>query len=463
MNLPLKGESGSNRLASGMAVSKALGLFAKLYPGEAPTALLLTLNIYLIFMSYYLIKPVREALILAGKGAEIKSYLSAATAVSLIFVVKAFSSIASHVSRQRLITWVTLFFISNLVLFYFLSVAGVDLGTMGVIFYVWIGIFNLLVPAQFWGFANDIYSAEEGKRLFPLVAIGATFGSFSGSAIFGWLVKPIGLYQMMLVSGAILLVCILLTRITHLRELRKALRPESQMMCNEKDSGKELEKPLKKGGGFKLVFKRRYLIYIAFFVLILNYVNTNGEYILGKYITREAPKIVETGQSGGLNVEEYIGKFYSGFFKYVNFLALIIQLFVVSRVFKWIGVRGALFVLPFIALGGYAFVAAGISLLIVKWVKIFENGTDYSLMNTTRHALFLITSREEKYKAKAAIDTFFQRAGDLLSGLIVFLGTTYFAFNVSKFASFNVVLIFIWIVLGILIVRQHKLLYKSAC
>jgi AAA family ATP:ADP antiporter len=114
---------------------------------------------------------------------------------------------------------------------------------------------------------------------------------------------------------------------------------------------------LKKGGGFQLVFKKKYLFAIALFVLLLNFINTNGEFILGNYIEIEAPKIVETGNSGGLNVEEYIGKFYAEFFKYVNLLTLLIQLFLVSRIFKWIGVRGAIFVLPLMALGGYSFIA----------------------------------------------------------------------------------------------------------
>ena len=94
--------------------------------------------------------------------------------------------------------------------------------------------------------------------------------------------------------------------------------------------------------------------------------------------------------------------------------------------------------------------------MLVHWVKVAENGTDYSLMNTTRHALFLITSREEKYKAKAAVDTFFHRAGDVLSALIVFLGTTYLAFNTERFAGLNIVLIIIMLFMCFLIMKEHK-------
>lgn len=431
---------------------RVLGLFTVIRPGEAGTALLLMLNVFLLLTAYYIIKPVREALILAGKGAEWKSYLSAAIAVLLVLVVKVFSSISSRFPRQKLISWVTLFFISNLVIFYIISVIGVGLGTVGVIFFVWVGIFNVLVVAQFWGFANDIFTAEAGKRLFPLVAFGATFGAFAGSQISEWLVRPIGKYQMLLVAGGVLGLCIVLTLIIHNREMkREGARAD--------DSGgrgsKEKEQPLEKGGGFQLLFKKRYLLYIALVVLLLNFVNTNGEYILGKFVSRTAAEAVRTGTAGGLDVSDFITKFYASFYKYMNLAAMIIQLFLVSRIFKWVGVRMALLFLPFIALGGYFLIALGASLMLVHWVKVAENSTDYSLMNTTRHSLFLITTREEKYKAKAAIDTFFHRAGDVFSALVVFLGTFY-ALRLEGFAALNIGLTIVMIVICFLIMKEHR-------
>jgi len=441
---------------SGGIIYALLRLFTTVYPGEALTALLLMLNVYLLLAAYYIIKPVREGLILAGKGAEWKSYLSAAIAVLLVFVVKIFSGISSKFPRQKLITWVTLFFISNLVIFYLISLGGIELGTMGIIFFIWVGIFNVMVVAQFWGFANDIYTEEAGKRLFPLVAFGATFGAFSGSNIAQWLVLPIGLYQMMLVAGGILGICILLTWIIHIREIKRADYAAAKAREEGKTSKEEKEKPLEKGGGFQLLFKKRYLLYIALLVLLLNFINTNGEYILGDYVERTGKEAVEMGTAGGLSLEEFIGKFYASFMKYFNLVALFIQLFLVSRIFKWFGVRIALLFLPFIALGGYFLIALGASLMLVHWVKVAENGTDYSLMNTTRHALFLITSREEKYKAKVATDTFFHRAGDVLSALLVFIGTTYLALKTEGFATFNLVLVAVMLFFCYLIIKQHK-------
>ncbi|MCJ7581163.1 MAG: translocase [Candidatus Aminicenantes bacterium] len=431
-------------------IYKLLKIFTDIKPGEALTSFLLMFNIFLLLTAYYIIKPVREALIIGEWSPEVKSYLSAAIAVLLVFVVKAFSSMASRVPRQILITYVTLFFISNLVLFYILSVSNLSSKAMGIIFFLWMGVFNVMVIAQFWAFANDMYTLEEGKRLFPLIAFGATFGGFMGSKLSGWIVGSMGLYQTMLVAGAFLSVCILLTFIIHKREIeRKELLLETLRAEAE-------QKPLEKGGGFKLLFQNKYLLYIAVFVLLLNFVNTNGEWVLGRVANLSAANALSSGTASGLTENQLIAQFYANFNSVMSIISMVVQLFLVSRIFKWFGVRFAIFVLPLISLGGYSLIGLGAALSVVTYVKAAENGTDYSLMNTTRHALFLITSREEKYKAKAAIDTFFHRAGDVLSGTLVLIGTTYFALNIQKAAVFNIFVVILWIFIGVLIAREHK-------
>jgi len=327
---------------------------------------------------------------------------------------------------------------------------------MGIIFFIWVGIFNLMVIAQFWGFANDLYTEEEGKRLFPLVAFGATFGGFVGGKITERLVVPLGTFQLLLVAGGILGICILFTWIIHRREIKRIEDKAVKATQEEKLSKEEQEKPLEKGGAFRLVFKNRYLLYIAFFVLLLNFVNTNGVFMLDTVAENAATKAVETGTAGGLDKGQFLTIFFAGFYNIMNLFAMFVQLIVVSRIFKWFGVRVAIFFLPALALGGYFFITLGAFLVLIKWVKALENGMDYSLMNTTRTSLYLITSRQEKYKAQAVTRTFFHRSGDVLSGLLVFLGTTYLAFNVENFATVNVILVLIWIILGIMIFRMHK-------
>jgi AAA family ATP:ADP antiporter len=125
------------------------------------------------------------------------------------------------------------------------------------------------------------------------------------------------------------------------------------------------------------------------------------------------------------------------------------------------GVRGALFILPLIALSGYTAVLFVPLLLVLQWTKIFENATDYSIQNTTRHALFLPTSREAKYNAKQAIDAFFVRTGDLLQAAVVFAGTEILALTIRSFALVNVVLVGVWLVLAVGIAREHRKLVGS--
>lgn len=434
---------------------KLLRVFTVIQPGEGITAFLLMFNGFILFLAYYIIKPLRDALVMTEFSAEIKAYLSAAIAISLVFVVKLFSMIASRFPRQKLISWVTLFFISNLGIFYALHLSGVGPGVMGIIFYIWAGVFNVIVVAQFWGFANDLYSEEEGKRLFPIIAFGATFGGFVGGMITRVLSGTLGAFQLMLVSGGFLGLCILLTWIIHNREVKRSESKKFEI-SQEVPIHEEQEKPLGKEGAFRLVFKSHYLLYIAFFVLLLNFVNTNGIYILDTVANSAAKKALEMGAAEGLSREQFFTSFFAGFYNIQNLFGMFVQLFIVSRVFKWFGVRVAIFILPALALGGYFFVSFGAALLLIKWVKALENGLDYTLMNTTRASLFLITTREEKYKAQAVTKSFFHRSGDVLSAALILVGSAFLSFKIENFAMANFVLVIIWIFLGILIAKEHK-------
>jgi AAA family ATP:ADP antiporter len=420
-------------------------------PGEGAKAFLLGLNIFVLLFAYYILKPIREALILTGQDARTKSYLGALQAVLIIFVIKAFSRLASKVPRHLLITWVTLFFISNLVLFYALHLAGLSKGAMSIAFFLWVGIFNLMVVAQFWGFANDLYGEASGKRLFPLIALGGNLGAFLGGKLAKRLFAPLGSFNMMLVVAALLGVCIALAVAIHRREVRRdpACDGPGGAPC-------EAERPLKPGGGFQLIFRKRYLLYIALLIAVYNFVNANGEYMFSALQTRTAERAIAAGTAGGLSLEAYIGRAFADYQSLAALLTILIQLFLVSRIFRWVGVGGALLVLPIFVLGGYGYTALGASLVVLKWIKAAENGTDYSLMNTTKAALFLRTSREEKYKAKAAIDTFFFRGGDALSAAAVFVGTTWLAMKLEGLAVVNLAAIVVWIVLAVLIARECK-------
>ena len=432
-------------------VEKLLKIFADVRPGEGTSAVLLTFNVFLLLLAYYLLKTVREPLILTGGGAEVKTYASAAQSMILLGWVPAYGALAARVSRIRLITYVTFFFVACLLAFY--AGALLKVPYLGVAFYIWVGIFNYSIIAQFWGFAADLYSNEQGKRLFAIVGIGSSAGAVAGS----YVVRPMlhvlgkgGLYTMMPIAAALLVACVGITRIVDRVDI-PAGGPEDAAAAPKK------EEPMSKVGGFTLVARDKYLLLIGALTLILNCVNTTGEYVLSRTLLAEADAL-HLDKEGA---EQFIGEFTSGYFSWVNVVAVTMQLFVVSRVFKYAGLRVALLIMPLVSLSGYAMLTVAPVLAIIRVAKIAENSLDYSLQNTTRQALFLPTSREAKYKAKAAIDTFLVRAGDVLSAGLVFVGTT-IALSTKQFALTNVLLVGSWLVVAVTLGKLYQSRVASA-
>ena len=422
---------------------RALALVSDVRPGEAAGALLLAANVFALLAFYYILKTVRESLILSEGGAEVKSYAAAGQALMLLAFVPAYGALASRVNRVTLITGVSVFFAAHLVIFYLLGAAGVQIG---IAFFLWMGVFAVVMPAQFWAFANDVYDSERGKRLFPIVGVGSALGAWGGAALASALFSSVGPYPLMLIAAVGLVATVLLTRVIDRRERR---------LRDGVTNTRVDEPPMGKAGGFQLVFSQRYLLLIALMVLVINIVNTVGEYILGKMVTAEAAAAVAAGTAGGRDEAAIIGEFYGSFFAWVNFVGFALQTFVVSLLFKYVGVRGTLFVFPVIAAFTYGSAAAVPLLGVFGLVKILENSTDYSINNTAKHALFLPTSREAKYKAKQAIDSFFWRAGDLLQAVVVFVGVQ-LAFDVRGFATINLILVVVWVAICIGIGREHR-------
>jgi ATP:ADP antiporter, AAA family len=418
----------------------ALSLFSEVRDGEGAGALLLAANVFLLLGTYYILKTIREPLILGQPGgAEMKSYSAAPQTALFLILLPLYGMIASRCNRMRLIAALTGFFVLNLAAFFALGSAHVPIG---VAFYIWVGVFNYMVIAQFWSFANDLYTEEEGRRLFPIVGVGASLGAWLGSLLAKWLFGHFDPYQMMGIAAVMLAGCLGMTYLSHRRETRRGT-PLAARRATE---------PLDRKGGFELLRKDRYLLLIAGLVLLLNLVNTNGEYIVSRFVAESAQNLPKAAQG------KFIGQFYGDYFGWVNLVGLVMQTFLVSRIFRWIGVGGALFILPAISLTGYSMLAFAPILGLIRATKILENSTDYSLNNTVRHALFLPTSREAKYKAKAATDTFFVRGGDVISAGCVFAGTHWLALTIPGMAILNVGLVGVWIVVAVLIRRRHAAL-----
>ncbi len=413
-------------------LDRFLKLFTDVRSGESTTALLLAFNIFLILMAYYVLKVVREALILSEASPEVKAYMSAGQVVLLAFAVPAYAKLVSAMDRRRLINTVNGFFVVCLAVFYVLGRAGVPLG---IPYFLWIGIFNLMVVAQFWSFANDVYSKDEGERLFPIVGFGASLGAVFGSMFSEQFIELIGVLELMIVGAVLLVAQVFLTNAIDRRERARVAASRS--------APKPAASHTASKGAFSMVFKTRYLLMMAVMLMLLNWVNTTGGYILDSIVLENA--IAQVGSTDQNAIKSAIGQFYSTYFTYVNVLGLLLQMFVVSRVVKYLGVGFGIMILPVISLTAYSIIVFFPLLRAVRTAKVAENATDYSLNNTIKNMLFLPCTTEQKYSAKQAIDSFFVRMGDVLSALLVFVGTAVFTLDPRGFAAVNALLVIVWL------------------
>jgi len=422
-------EQRQNKLVRRTPLDHFLGLFTQLRPNEGRSVILFFLFAFLILVAYYILKTLREPLLLIESTAEMKSYAYATIAGILLFLIPLYGYIFHRTSKPQLTRLLTLFFIINLLVFLLLGRLGFDIGFA---YFVWVGIVSLMLTAQFWGYAADTYNLKSGERLFPVIMAGATLGGLIGPLIAGTLYSLIGPWYLMLIASLILLCTLPLVSSS-----RNAVPEGSRCVSHEESPQQHFM------GGLAMILHDQFLLLMAVLMVILNWINTTGEYILAEFVVNYAEQLVATDVT--VVKGEVIASFYSQFYFIVNALTLLIQMFAVGRIFRWIGVRGAVLALPIIAFIGYGLIAFIPVFSIIRLVKITENSIDYSLMNTARHTLYLPLSIGHKFEGKTGVETFFWRLGDLIQAGVIFVGLHWFDFEPKHFALLNMCLSIVWI------------------
>jgi len=434
-----------------------LGLVTEVRAGEALPALILFSSIFLVLCAYYFIKPVREGWlsvsVIAGLSKiEVKAYSSFAQTLVLLAVIPFYAKLTTRLARRDLISRVGLFFILNLLLFWILHPGFLfeQVPYLGVIFYIWTGIFSVTLVAQFWSFTADLYDEERGKRLFPLIALGASSGAVVGSWLGEQMVNTFAIdtFHLLLIACIPLLGALMLARwVDRYGVTKNHLGADTFEHAAAPDTA----------GAYRLILRTRYLWLSGLMVFAMFWVITNGENILFALVQRalEGENLDSNATKTATTV------FYSKLYFWVNLSGLLLQAFVVSRLQRWGGFGALMLTPPLVSLAGYGAIASEGALAVVTAAKTAENATNYSINNTARQVLWLPTTREMIYKAKAAIDTLCVRFGDGLAALTVLIGTRVFAVEVVSFIFFNMLLIAVWLVLAVLVVREHKRLLEE--
>jgi ATP:ADP antiporter, AAA family len=443
-------------------VERGLRAFTDVRAGEGATALVMFANVFLILCAYYFIKPLREGWLAAsGTGGlsklEVRAYTAFGQSLLLIPVVAGYGRLVGRWPRAVLIQRATLFCMANMLIFWALQPGfAFEAGApgVGIIFYLWVGMFSVFVVAQFWAFAADLYSEERGQRMLPMIAIGATAGAAFGSLVLEKLVSSeiLPAQHVLLIALLPLAVSIWLTRVADSREGGMGVPTPPAPLRDRR-------------GALSLVFGTRLMLAIGLIMLIANWVKTSGENqlydLVQSKLALEAQHAGVAGEAVKAFVKERTTAFYGSLFFWVNIAALVLQAFLASRILKYGGFAAVFLMLPAIALLSYSAMMLLPALWLVRSMQIPVNATDYSIQNTARHVLWLPMSQEVTFKGKPTVDSLFVRAGDGMAALTVLVGVQLASATVQGFFALNVFLAVIWLIAAIWVVRQHRKLSSS--
>ena len=257
-----------------MPLGSRLRRLTDLRAGEAASAALFFTYAFVLLVCYYQLRLLREPLLLTDGSAQLKSYAQAAMAVVLMLLVPVYGAVFRRVTPHQLVRFVTGFFVVNLAVFYVLGTAGFDIGFA---FFVWVGIFNVTMVAQFWAHAAHSVDVASGQRLFPIVMAGATLGGLVGAALARTLFELLGAWNLMLFAAALLAATVPLVGITS-----RAVPPASR---NHRLEGSEASRAAL-CNGFALILRDRYLLLLAALIVLLNCVSAMGDYLLADLVRK---------------------------------------------------------------------------------------------------------------------------------------------------------------------------------
>ena len=393
---------------------------------------------FCVLSSYYILRPVREAMAV-GSGADTIPYLFLGTFAAMMFATPIFGWVTSRYPRRTFLPWVYLFFISNILIFWFVFSQLVDDGAdhvwLGRIFFVWLSVFNLFVVSVFWSFMADIYTRDQGRRLFGVITAGGSIGALIGGAGTSMYVVEIGFQNLFPIAATLLSLAVLC-----IGRLRKWVAVEHS---EEIDETAESDKPL--GGnpfsGITHVFRSKYFMGIA--------VNSVIASLLGTALYMFAAQMVEESIPGANERTE----FFSNINFWTNLFALLGQMFLVRHVVARFGIGRSLALLPIVSIAGFALLAIDPVLGVVALLTIARRGLGFSFSKPTTDMLYSVVTPEEKYKTKNFIDTAVYRFGDIVGTwsvkLMMGLGITGVSLVMLPFAA-------VWCVISLWLGRDYK-------
>ncbi len=413
----------------GARFADLLARVVTLRPGELPALLWSFAYFFALLCSYYILRPLREEMGIAG-GVENLPWLFTGTFLAMLAAVPAFGALVARLPRRRFVPLVYHFFAVNLLVFYLLL--ELDIATVWVAraFYIWVSVFNLFVVSVFWSFMADIFRNEQARRLFGFIAAGGSAGALLGSALTASLAVPLGPVPLLLVSAAVLELAVFC--------VARLLRARPAGSGGDASSGPAPE-PVIGGGllaGITLVLRSPYLLGVAAYILLFT---TTSTFLYFQQAHIVAAAFDDPGERA---------RFFAVIDLIVALLTIGVQCLATGRLMMRFGVGPMLAFLPLLTLAGFPLLAAAPTLAVVVSFQAGRRAVNFALAKPAREVLFTVVGREQKYKAKNVLDTVVYRGGDAVSGW-AFAGLAALGLGLPAIALVTVPVAGLWLALGL--------------
>jgi AAA family ATP:ADP antiporter len=349
---------------------------------------------FTLLAGYYVLRPLRDQMGIAG-GVKNLPWLFTATFVSLLVAQPLYGALVARLPRIRFIPIVYRFFVANLALFWLLLIFDVERVIVARVFFVWVSVFNLFAVAVFWSFMADLFTSEQGKRLFGFIGAGGTAGALLGPVVTIWLSAPLGPLNLLIVAAAFLELAVFCVH----RIESVAAPPTEVGLRRQRVGGSAL-------AGLSELIRSPYLLGVAAWVSLLSF---------GATITYFAQANIVSATVHGAAAQT---RLFAGIDLSVGLLSLATQVFATAAFLKRFGTGIAAAALPAIYVVGFAALAIAPSLSVVVTLQVAQRWMNFAIANPARQVFFTVVGREEKYKAKNLIDVVIYRGSDALYGWV---------------------------------------------
>jgi ATP:ADP antiporter, AAA family len=367
-------------------------------PQERAAALWSFAYFFTLLAGYYVLRPLRDQMGIAG-GVRNLPWLFTVTFVTLVIAQPLYGALVARLPRARFIPIVYHFFVANLVLFWLLLTLDIAPVIVARVFFVWVSVFNLFAVAVFWSFMADLFTAEQGKRLFGFIGAGGTAGALLGPLITIGLSVPLGAVNLLIAAAVLLELAIFCVNRLERAAAPQAPAPEG-MGADERRIG---------GSAFAALpelIRSPYLIGVAAWVSLLSFCAT--------IVYFEQANIV----AAAVHDRDTQTRIFAGIDLAVGLLSLATQIFATGQVLKRFGTGAAAGALPAVYVVGFAALFLAPTLAVVVTLQVVQRWMNFAIANPARQVFFTVLSREEKYKAKNLIDVVIYRGSDAVSGWV---------------------------------------------